>query len=195
MADFQRVVQETDHQRKAQLIRLALNPDQRARNGVLHVMGDVIASDPFTIADFVAEKHYLSTLNAALGAAGLTGDLDNAEAELTLFAPINYAFDRLPEGTVESLLEEPEGALTDILLYHVAAGSLSAEQLVADGSATTLEGSEVNIDSRTFYFWGWRFPYSIVSVNGNRVISADLTTDNGTIHLISGVLLPPGDGE
>ena len=61
----------------------------------------------------------------------------------------------------------------------------------ADGGATTLQGADVEVTSRTFRFWGWRFPYSIVSVNGNRVIAADITTDNGVIHLITGVLLPP----
>ena len=170
---------------------LVVEPDLLAENGVLHVMGDVITADAYTIADFVGEKRYLSTLKAALDAAGLTGALDDAEAELTLFAPLNYAFNRLPEGTVETLLEDPAGDLTDILLYHVAAGILDAGQLVEDGGATTLQGGTVEVDSRTLRFWGWRFPYSIVTVNGNRVISADITTDNGIVHLITGVLLPP----
>lgn len=170
-------------------------PDLKAENGVIHIIDAVIANDPYTIADFVAERSYLSTLKAALDAAELTGALDDAESELTLFAPLNYAFNRLPEGTVETLLADPSGDLTQILLYHVAPGSLSAEQLVADGGATTLQGATVDVDSRTFRFWGWRFPYSIVSVNGNRVIAADIATDNGTVHLITGVLLPPEDAE
>lgn len=174
---------------------LVAETDLRAENGVLHVMHDVIAADPFTVADFVAGKRYLSTLNAALGAADLSGALDDPEVEFTLFAPLDSAFARLPEGTVETLLEDPSGDLTQILLYHVAGEALDARQLVADGGATTLQGSNVTVDSRTFRFWGWRLPYSIVTVNGQRVVSADIRTDNGVVHLISGVLLPPTGGE
>ena len=104
------------------------------------------------------------------------GRLDDPSAEWTLFAPINYAFDQLPDGTVEALLADPAGDLTQILLYHVVDESLDADQLVADGSATTLQGADVEVTSRTLRLWGWRFPYSIVSVNGNRVIAADITT-------------------
>ena len=172
---------------------LVAEPNLQAANGIIHVMADVIAADAYTIADYVSSKSYLSTLNAALGAATLTGALDDPNAELTLFAPLNSAFEKLPEGTVEALLADPSGALTQILLYHVAGGSLGIGQLVADGGAETLQGAEVKITSRTFRIWKWRFPYSIVKVNGNRVIAADIKTDNGTIHLISGVLLPPAD--
>lgn len=170
---------------------LVADPDLRAENGIIHVMGDVIADDTYTIADFVDSKSYLSTLNAALEAATLKGALDNPDAKLTLFAPINYAFGKLPEGTVETLLADPFGDLTQILLYHVVDESLDSGKLIDDGSATTLQGADVEITSRTFRLWGWRIPYSIVSVNGNRVISADIKTDNGIVHLISGVLLPP----
>ena len=165
--------------------------DLTAENGVLHVMGSVITADVFTIADLVASKSYLSTLGAALDAAGLTAALADPEAELTVFAPINYAFSRLPEGTVESLLEDPSGDLTQILLYHVAGGNLSASDLAEAGSVTTLQGADVEITSKSYRFWGWRTPFRIVRINGQRVIAANVETDNGTVHLLAGVLLPP----
>ena len=165
--------------------------DLTAENGVIHIIGSVLSAEAFTVADLVASKSYLSTLGAALDAAGLTAALDDPEAELTVFAPINYAFSRLPEGTVESLLEDPSGALTQILLYHVVGESLDAGELVEAGRATTLQGADVEVTSRSFRFWGWRTPFQIVRVNGQRVIAANVETDNGTVHLLSGVLLPP----
>ena len=170
---------------------LVAETDLNAENGILHIMGGVITAEPFTVADLVASKSYLSTLAAALEAADLTGALDDPEADITVFAPINYAFSRLPEGTVESLLEEPSGALTQILLYHVVGENLQAGDLVETGSATTLQGADVEITSKSYRFWGWRTPFQIIRVNGQRVIAANVETDNGTVHLLSGVLLPP----
>lgn len=170
---------------------LVAETDLKAENGVLHVLSDVITADAFTVADLVKEKSYLSTLEAALEAANLTDALDDPEAELTLFAPIDTAFRRLPDGTLEALLEEPEGDLTQILLYHVLGEDLSAEELIEAGSATTLQGSDVAISTRSYRFWGWR--YNITRINDARVISTDIATDNGTVHLIYGVLLPSAD--
>lgn len=173
---------------------LVAETDLNAENGVLHVLNDVIAPDAFTVADFVKEKRYLSTLEAALEAANLTGALDDADGELTLFAPIDTAFRRLPAGTVESLLEDPEGDLTQILLYHVLGERLSAEELTETGTATTLQGSEVDISTTTYRFWGWR--YHITRINDARVLSTDIQTDNGVVHLIYGVLIPePSEAE
>jgi|GEM_PF-6988937 len=169
-------------------------PDLMAVNGVLHVMGGVIPAVPYTVADYVAGKPYLSTLLAALDAAGLVGAVDDPEADLTVFAPVNYAFDRLPDGTLGELLADPSGDLTQILLYHVLGESLSADELIDRESATTLQGADVEISSFSLRFWWWRTPFRIVRINDSQVIAADIETDNGMIHLLSGVLLPP-DGE
>ncbi len=171
---------------------LVAETDLKAINGVLHVMDDVIPSVPYTIADFISQQSYLSTLNAALEASGLNAAVADPEADLTVFAPLNYAFDRLPDGTVETLLQDPTGDLTQILLYHVVGESLSADELVDQGRATTLQGAEVEVVSRQFRLpWWWKNTFSIVRINDARVIAADIETDNGRIHLISGVLLPP----
>ena len=165
--------------------------DLKAQNGIIHVMEDVIASDPYTIADLVGEKSFLSTLDAALEAADLKGALDDPEAELTLFAPWNGPFNRLPKGTVESLLADPGGDLTQILLYHVVGEGLSRDQLGESSPLTTLQGADLEITREKRSFWGWRSSYELLKVNGNRVFTYDLETDNGNIHLIDGVLLPP----
>jgi uncharacterized surface protein with fasciclin (FAS1) repeats len=167
--------------------------DLTAENGVIHIMDDVIGSDPFTVADLMASSSYLSTLLAAVDAADLVGALDDPEADLTVFAPVNWAFNRLPDGTLDALLADPEGQLTQILLYHVVGESLDADELVDAGDVPTLQGSDVEVTSRSFYFWGWRSPFRIVKVNDARVFSADIETDNGIVHIISGVLLPPDD--
>ena len=69
--------------------------------------------------------------------------------------------------------------------------NLQAGDLVETGSATTLQGADVEITSKSYRFWGWRTPFQIIRVNGQRVIAANVETDNGTVHLLSGVLLPP----
>ena len=176
--------------------------DLRARNGVLHIVGSVITRESFTLADLVASKPYLSTLLAALEAAGLASALADPEGELTVFAPVDQAFDALPEGTLETLLETPEGTLRNILLNHAVPGNLTAGDLLAEGTATTLLGTELEFTSRRIRFWWWRSPYRIIRVNGIRVLATNIEADNGLIHLIHGVLLPeesddesPGEDE
>lgn len=167
--------------------------DLKAENGVIHVIGGVLADEPYTIADAVAEKRYLSTLAAAVEAAGLAGALDDASAELTVVAPTNRAFDALPAGTVEALLEDPTGALADILKYHVLPGTLDASSLIEAGSAATLLGPDVEVTKKSYRFWFWSFDR--VMINNARVVVSDVKTDNGIVHVIDAVLLPPGDGD
>ena len=82
-----------------------------------------------SIVDIAVEDGRFTTLVAAVQAAGLAETL-SGEGQFTVFAPTDEAFAALPEGTVESLLEDPEGALKDILLYHVAEGAVPAETVV-----------------------------------------------------------------
>ena len=167
--------------------------DLKAENGVIHVIGGVLEDDPYTIADVVSEKSYLSTLAAAVDAAGLTGALDEAGSELTVVAPTNRAFDALPEGTVEALLEDPTGTLADILKYHVLPGSLDSASSSEAGSAATLLGPDVEVTKKSYRFWFWSFDR--VKINDARVVVSDIKTDNGIVHVIDAVLLPPSDGD
>ena len=79
-----------------------------------------------SIVDIAVEDGRFTTLVAAVQAAGLAETL-SGEGEFTVFAPTDEAFAALPEGTVEALLEDPEGALKDILLYHATEGAVPAE--------------------------------------------------------------------
>ncbi|MDX1689256.1 MAG: fasciclin domain-containing protein, partial [Candidatus Promineifilaceae bacterium] len=105
-----------------------------------------------------------------------------AEGEYTVFAPTDDAFTALPEGTVESLLDDPQGALTNILLYHVVEGAVPAETVVTLESATTLQGETISIEVRD----------GDVYLNGDvQVIMTDIEASNGIIHVIDAVLMPP----
>lgn len=138
-----------------------------------------------SIVDIAVEDGRFTTLVAAVQAAGLVETL-SGEGQFTVFAPTDEAFAALPEGTVESLLEEPEGALQDILLYHVVDGAVPAETVVTLESATTLQGEDVAIEVMD----------GEVILNDNaKVIITDIEASNGIIHVIDGVLLPPSSAE
>ena len=166
--------------------------DIEASNGVIHVIDTVLLppsmsaeeemmEDAPSIAEIAVEDGRFTTLVAALDAAGLVETL-SGEGEFTVFAPTDDAFAALPEGTVEGLLEDPEGALTDILLYHVVDGAVPAETVVTLESATTLNGADVTI---TVTEDGEVFLNDTV-----QVIITDIQASNGIIHVIDGVLLP-----
>ncbi|NJN54670.1 MAG: fasciclin domain-containing protein [Anaerolineae bacterium] len=134
-----------------------------------------------TIAEIATANGNFSTLLAALTAAGLA-DTFASEGDYTVFAPTDEAFAALPEGTVAALLEDPEGQLKDILLYHVVNGSVPAEIVVTLNSATTLLGEDVQItvseDGRVF-------------LNDTvEVVVTDIMASNGIIHVIDTVLIP-----
>jgi uncharacterized surface protein with fasciclin (FAS1) repeats len=162
-----------------------------ASNGVIHVIDgvllppsdDMMEDEPKSIVEIASEAGTFNTLVAALDAAGLAETL-SGDGEFTVFAPTDDAFAALPEGTVESLLEDPTGALANILLYHVVEGAVMAETVVTLDSATTLLGEDVTISVED----------GNVFLNGTvQVITTDIKASNGVIHVIDGVLLPPAD--
>jgi len=134
-----------------------------------------------TIVDIAVADGRFDTLVAALGAAGLAETLAG-EGPFTVFAPTDAAFSRLPEGTVEALLNDIP-ALTDILLYHVVSGEVLAADVVELESAETVLGEPVSI----------RVEDGNVYINDSMVIITDIMADNGVIHVIDSVLLPPAN--
>ncbi|MFN2203084.1 MAG: fasciclin domain-containing protein [Caldilineaceae bacterium] len=180
-----------------------VQPDIEASNGVIHVIdkvlipptGDETASaeeetteamdtEAMDIVDTAVAAGSFQTLVAAVQAAGLVDTL-KGEGPFTVFAPTDEAFAALPEGTVESLLEDPEGALTDILLYHVVAGKvMAADAMGLDGQmvetvggnsfSVTLDGDSLMIDEA-------------------KVVQPDIEASNGVIHVIDKVLIPSGE--
>lgn len=118
------------------------------------------------------------TLVAAVQAAGLVETLQSA-GPFTVFAPTDEAFAKLPPGTVESLLANPD-KLKQILLYHVVPGKVTAADVVKLSSATTAQGSNVAI----------QVGQGGVRVNDANVVKTDVMASNGVIHVIDTVILP-----
>jgi uncharacterized surface protein with fasciclin (FAS1) repeats len=117
---------------------------------------------------------------AALQAAGLADTL-KGKGPFTVFAPTDEAFNKLPAGTVESLLKpENKEKLRAILLYHVVAGDVTAAQAMKLSSAKTLSGQELKLT----------VVGGTVMVNDARVVKADIVASNGVIHVIDTVLIP-----
>jgi uncharacterized surface protein with fasciclin (FAS1) repeats len=154
--------------------------DIEAFNGVIHVIDSVILP-PKDIVDTAIEAGSFTTLVAAVQAAGLEEAL-RGEGPFTVFAPTDAAFAALPAGTVESLLAEPEGALKDILLYHVLSGKVMAADVTDGLEAETLLGKLVSFALHSD---------GVVTINGARIITTDIRTSNGVIHVIDAVILPP----
>jgi uncharacterized surface protein with fasciclin (FAS1) repeats len=119
-----------------------------------------------------------TTLAKALQAAGLVETL-KGEGPFTVFAPTDEAFAKLPEGTLDALLQDKK-KLSAILTYHVVPGSVSSGQVAALTSAKTVNGRELSIavaDGK-------------VTVGKATVTQADVPATNGVIHVIDTVLLP-----
>ncbi|MBS1850219.1 MAG: fasciclin domain-containing protein [Acidobacteria bacterium] len=132
------------------------------------------------IVDTAVAAGSFQTLAAALQAADLVSTLKGA-GPFTVFAPTDDAFKKLPAGTVETLLRpENKEKLKAILLYHVVAGKVPAAAVVKLNSAKTVNGQEVQIATQD----------GTVTVNGAKVIKADVWASNGVIHVIDTVLLP-----
>jgi uncharacterized surface protein with fasciclin (FAS1) repeats len=140
----------------------------------------VVEEEP-TIADIAVEDGRFETLVAALSAADLVETL-SGEGPFTVFAPTDAAFAALPDGTVEALLNDIP-TLTEILLYHVVAGEVPAEDVVTLTQAETVQGQPVVVSTMG----------GGVMVNDAEVIQTDVMASNGVIHVIDSVILPPSD--
>ena len=125
----------------------------------------------------LAKEAGFKTLTAAVEAAGLQETLTDG-GPFTVFAPTDEAFAKLPEGTVEKLLANPE-QLKQVLLYHVVSGNVMAADVVKLDSAETLNGAKVAINAKDG-----------VKINDANVIKTDIGASNGVVHVIDTVLIP-----
>jgi len=130
------------------------------------------------IVDTAVAAGQFKTLAAALGAAGLVDTL-KGPGPFTVFAPTDAAFAKLPAGTVEALLKDIP-ALTNILVYHVAAGRISVKNLVDQKMVVTLQGQPVEV----------RIQKGMLFLNNSLVIAKPVQASNGIIYVIDTVLLP-----
>jgi uncharacterized surface protein with fasciclin (FAS1) repeats len=135
------------------------------------------------IVEVAVEAGSFNTLVAAVKAAGLAETL-SGPGPLTVFAPTDAAFAKLPPGTVEALLADKE-KLASILTFHVLSGKVMAADIVKSNGATpvTVNGSPLDVVVR-----GGK-----VYVNGVNVVTADVQASNGVIHVIDAVLLPKAE--
>lgn len=144
------------------------------------------------IVETAASNEDFTTLVAAVKAADLVGVL-SSEGPFTVFAPTNAAFDKLPEGTIATLLK-PENIkmLQNILTYHVVSGDVKAADVVAlikkgNGMASikTVSGGTLTAKMKDGSVY-------LEDENGNwsKIVATDLNQSNGVIHVIDSVVLP-----
>ncbi len=144
------------------------------------------------IVDIAAGSDAHTTLVAAVKAAGLVETL-KSEGPFTVFAPVNAAFEKLPEGTVATLLKpENKAQLTSILTYHVVAGNFDAAAVVeaikaGNGKAmlTTVEGGVL-----TAMIKDGKVVLMDEKGGMSTVTATDLKASNGVIHVIDTVVMP-----
>jgi len=144
------------------------------------ILMSVTAAQADDIVDTAIAAGSFETLVAAIQAAGLVDTL-RGEGPFTVFAPTDEAFAALPEGTVESLLqEENRDQLVSILTYHVIPGKVMSSDIAGQTlSVETVQGMELAIDATDG-----------VRVGEATVVTADVEASNGVIHVIDTVLIP-----
>jgi len=160
--------------------------DIKTDNGVVHVIDAVLVPALSinrvngTIMDVVSSSPVHTQLNSLITAAGLDDDL-SGEGPFTLFAPTDDAVAALPEEVVSALLADPTGALADVLLYHAVSG-VAASSVLSDGvQFSNLAGANLTVSASD----------DGIFINDAQVTVADIFTDNGVVHVIDAVIVPP----
>ena len=152
--------------------------EPKMEEGVMVGGANMVASK--NIVENAAGSSDHTTLVAAVKAAGLAETLSGT-GPFTVFAPTNEAFDKLPNGTVESLLKpEMKKDLTNVLTYHVVSGTFKAADLKDGQKLKTVEGKDLTVSIKD----------GKVMINGATVTIADAVSSNGVTHVIDAVLLP-----
>ncbi len=132
------------------------------------------------IVDTAVEAGSFTTLVTAVQTAGLEETL-RGEGPYTVFAPTDDAFAAVPKATLDALLADPKGALTDVLTYHVVPGKVMSTDLSDGMTVETVNGQTLTIKVADD---------GSVMVNDATVVTADIETANGVIHVIDTVLVP-----
>ena len=153
---------------------------------------EVIEEQTPNIVGVAAGNENFSTLVAAVKAAELVDTL-SGEGPFTVFAPVNAAFEKLPEGTLDGLLKpESKGTLTSILTYHVVAGNVKAADVVKaiqdnNGSfaITTVQGNKL-----TASLDGENVILTDAKGGTSTIVLTDVAASNGVIHAIDTVVMP-----
>lgn len=155
--------------------------DIHCANGVIHVVDEVLLPSSDNIPATAEKAGTFKTLLAAAKAAGLVEVLAG-DQPLTVFAPTDEAFAKLPAGTVESLLKpENRAKLAAILKFHVVPGRVFSSDVLARKDLKTVEGGMLTA----------KVGDGMATINGSKLIATDIDAANGVIHVIDSVMLPP----
>jgi uncharacterized surface protein with fasciclin (FAS1) repeats len=139
-----------------------------------------VPADPTNIVNIAGHSKDHTTLVAALKAADYVGSVSNA-GPLTVFAPTNAAFDKLPKGTLDELVKpEKQEDLRNILKYHVTVSTYQTKDFKDGQILAMANGAKVTLHVKD----------GKVSVNDANVV-ASIPASNGIVHVVDGVLLPP----
>jgi uncharacterized surface protein with fasciclin (FAS1) repeats len=139
--------------------------------------GSFAAMAKVPVATAASGNPVLSTLVTAVKKANLVDSLNSAP-QITVFAPANSAFAKIPQSTLNGVLND-DAALKKVLTYHVVPGRLSPDQLA--GTHKTLEGQDLTISGSGTDF----------TVNGNSsVVCGNVQTENATVYIVDSVLMP-----
>lgn len=153
--------------------------DVAASNGVIHVIDTVLLPESKNAVEVAGAAGSFKTLLTAAEKAGLVDALK--AGPITIFAPTDEAFSKLPAGTVENLIKpENKEALANILKYHVVSGRVYSDSAIKAGTAKTLQGGGLTIKTDG----------KAVTINNATVTTADIESSNAVIHVIDTVLLP-----
>ncbi|NNJ71106.1 MAG: fasciclin domain-containing protein [Kiritimatiellales bacterium] len=152
--------------------------DIKAENGIIHVIDAVLIPEEMPDIVDIAIAANFTTLVGALQDTGLDAVL-RGDGPFTVFAPTDEAFEKLPKWLLRFLVNNPK-YLSQVLLYHVAAGDLDASEVLSLGRIQTVQGRSVKAQARG----------DDVFINNAKVIEANIEAKNGTIHVIDRVLIP-----
>ena len=163
---------------QAETLRLADNHMGEGRTDATEQSGETMMDEGMTIVEVASNDESFDTLVQALQAADLAGTLSQA-GPYTVFAPTGEAFDQLPDGALEFLLQpENQDLLAQVLSYHVVPGEITASEITPGGISALSGGLAIGVSD------------SGIVVNNASVVTPDLQASNGVIHVINRVLIP-----
>ena len=161
-------------------------------NGVIHVIDMVVVAEVelpepiLTVKDIAESNDSFDTLTTVLQLTGLDTVLDDTTSNFTVFAPTDEAFALLGTETINTLLADPE-ALSDILLYHV----VSDAEVLQDDAVTIAQSGDNKVTMANEKVAALSYQNSNLFINKSAVSTPNVMADNGVIHIIDQVILPP----
>ncbi|MCI0399186.1 MAG: fasciclin domain-containing protein [Chloroflexi bacterium] len=171
--------------RRPSAITPSPNPAAEQERTVAPPENPALASiPPNSLVDLAASDSRLSMWATAMETSGLV-ETFAISGPFTILAPTDEAFTALPEGVWERMMGEPDGLLTNVLVYHILEGARDTESLLALSTVNTLLDQNLTVGVRNG---------SIIFNDQARIVDGNMRATNGVIHVIDAVLLPPGWG-